>query len=278
MLKGCFEEKDSNTSLFISKYCGKIDYEFAKKRKDLTISLPENDHLFGKNALYCEYTVHNSEEIESLTIHSKKIWGKLYMKIEYLDSLEDKEFTLGNEEKYNIYKSKKIKIIFQSNDVQNNSPFSVKISDTLSTFNSLVLLFIIACAFLFIIFSIICFLYIKKQKKKMGIILGNDINRNIIVHNMGYNSERNELINYINNLQIKKYKEIKEKSLNNNCPFEMENFDDNSEVIFTKCRHSFHINCLREYINKNIEMKEFKCLLCNNSLYKVEDQNNIKYV
>ena len=35
------------------------------------------------------------------------------MKIEYFDLGEDKEFILGNEEKYNIYKSKNIKIIFQ---------------------------------------------------------------------------------------------------------------------------------------------------------------------
>lgn len=196
------------------------------------------------------------------------------MKIEYLDSGEDKEFILGNEEKYNIHKSKNIRIIFQSNEVKTIPPFSVKISDSFSSINMAIIFIISFCVFLVIIILIICYKYLKKQRRNnMRIIINNNVHRNINIQNNGYNTERTDLINYINLQKIVKFKEIKDKSLNNNCPFELENFDDNSDVIFTKCCHSFHINCLREHINKNNDIKEFKCFLCNNILYKCQDNN-----
>jgi len=195
------------------------------------------------------------------------------MKIEYFDSGEDKEFILGNEEKYNIYKSKNIKIIFQSNEIKKNSPFSVKISDTLSSFNIIIIFIICFCAFLIIIIVIICFKYIKKRRnmRNINIIINNNFQRDIIISSNLYNTERNELINYIKQLKKVKYKEIKDKALNNKCPFEMEIFDDNSEVILTSCHHSIHYDCLNVFIDRNNNLKEFKCFLCNNSLYKCQD-------
>ena len=72
-------------------------------------------------------------------------------------------------------------------------------------------------------------------------------------------------------LTAKAQQEIKDKALNNKCPFEMEIFDDNSEVIFTSCHHSIHYDCLKAFIDRNNNLKEFKCFLCNNSLYKCQD-------
>ena len=275
ILKNCFEEKDSETSLFIKKYCGIIEYDYIKKHKDLTIALPENNKLYGTNSLYCEYTIHNYDEIKSIKIHSKKKWGKLYMKIEYLDSMEDKEIILGNEEKYNIYKSKNIKIIFESKNMNNISPFSIKISNSLGPFNIAIIILIIVAVFILFIIIILCYIYIKKKRKNIKTYINNN-NENINIKNDGYygcNTERNDFINYINQLKIITFKDIKDKSLNNKCPFEMELFDDNSEVIFTSCQHSFHIKCLKAYLDKNINIKELKCFLCNYILYKGKDNN-----
>ena len=52
------------------------------------------------------------------------------MKVDYLDSGEDKEYILGNDEKYLINKPKNIRIIFCTSDKKNTSPFAEKISDT----------------------------------------------------------------------------------------------------------------------------------------------------
>ena len=57
------------------------------------------------------------------------------MRVEYFDSGEDKEYILGNDEKYLINKPKNIRIIFCSPDKKNTSPFAVKISDTLTPTN-----------------------------------------------------------------------------------------------------------------------------------------------
>ena len=272
ILKNCFEEKDSETSLFIKKYCGIIEYDYIKKHNGLIITLPENNKLYGANSLYCEYTIHNYDEIKSITIHSKKNWGKLYMKIEYLDSMEEKEIILGNEEKYNIYKSKNIKIIFESKNMNNISPFSIKISNSLGPINITIIILIIVVAFILFIIIILSFIYIKKKRKNKKANINN--NENINIQNdiyYGCNTERNEFINYLNQLKNVKFKDIKDKSLNNKCPFELEIFDDNSEVIFTSCNHTFHIKCLKAHIYKNINIKELKCFLCNNILYKGKD-------
>ena len=274
LLKKCFEEKDLETSVFIKKYCGIIEYKYIKKHRDLIITLPENNNLYGINSLYCEYTIHNYDEIKSIKIHSKKKWGNLYMKIEYLDSGEDKEIILGNEEKYNILKSKNIKIIFESKTMNNISPFSIKISNSLGPINIAIIILIIVAFFILFIVVLLSFIYIKKKRKNMkeniniieNINIQNDVNDMCI-------TERNDFINYINQLKNVKFKEIKHKSLNNKCPFELEIFDDNSEVIFTNCLHSFHIKCLKEHIDKNINIKELKCFLCNNNLYKGKDSN-----
>ena len=95
-------------------------------------------------------------------------------------------------------------------------------------------------------------------------------NRNIIIdiNNVELTSERNDLMNYFKCLKPLKFKDIKEKSNNITCPIEMTSFEENSNVVFTSCHHSFHYECIKQYISKNIDLKEFKCFLCNNILYK----------
>ena len=35
MIKNCFKQEDFETSLFIKKYCGEVDYEYNKKKIEL---------------------------------------------------------------------------------------------------------------------------------------------------------------------------------------------------------------------------------------------------
>lgn len=268
-LKKCFEERKSETLVYVNKYCGILEYDYEEEyNKALIISIPKNDNLYGANPLYCEYTINNYEKIKSFSIETKKKWGFLYMRIEYMESSEDNEFILDNEEKYVINKPEKIKIIFYSNDIKDSPPFSVKITDVFTPVNIVIIIIIIICALLGLIFLVLIIMCIRKQRRNMAIIINDNRNYIIDINNGGTTTERNELINYLNKLKIYKFKDIKDKSINFICPIEMTAFDDNSEVIFTTCHHTFHYNCLKEYINRNINLKELKCFICNKILFK----------
>ena len=239
--------------------------------------MPENEKFFGTYALYCEYSINNYDEIKSLTIQTIKKWGNLFMKIEYFDEKEDTEFTLGNEEKYIINNPKSINIIFYSNDKKTSSPFSVKISNTLTPINIVIISIIIISSFVLVIIIIFLIIYLKKLKRNRTrtIIINNNRNYIFGINKGEYSTERYELLTYIlKNFKKKKFKEIKEKSLNNCCPIEMTPFDDNSDIIFTSCHHTIHYDCLKEHATKNLNLKEIKCFLCNNILYKYDSNLN----
>ena len=274
MIRNCFVQEDFQNSLFIKDYCGTVNYEYNKeKNRVITISLPQNNKLYGYTPLYCEYNINNKDEIKSLTIQTKKNWGNLIMKVDYFDSGEDKEFILGNDEKYLINKPKNILIIFSTSNKKDFSPFSVKISDTLIPTNIKLISICTFCGFLGIIIIILLIVFYRRRMRKrnrLSIIINNNRINNYIISNQfnGYNTERVGLMNYLSQLKPVKYMNIKHKSLNTKCPIEMEDFEDKSEIIFTSCYHSFHSNCLKNYIDKNNNLKELKCPLCNNILYK----------
>ena len=93
-----------------------------------------------------------------------------------------------------------------------------------------------------------------EKRNRLSIIINNNGINNYIISNQfnGYNTERVGLMNYLSQLKPVKYMNIKNKSLNTKCPIEMEDFEDKSEIIFTSCHHSFHFNCLKNYIDKLI--------------------------
>ena len=277
-LKKCFEQEDFETSVFIKKYCGNINYEYKKNNKILTISIPQNNQFYGINPLYCEYTIINYDEIKSLTVQTKKKWGSLFMQIQYMDSGEDKELIFGDEEKNIINKPKIIKIIFSSNEIKENQPFSVKIYNTLLPANITLIIEIIFLIFLGFIVAILIFICVKRQKKNT-IIIQHNRNNNYIINNkniLGSNSDR-VLINYVNKIKPVKFKDIKNKVINKNCPVEREPFEDNSDVIFFSCYHAIHYDCLKEHISKNQNLKELKCFYCNRIYYKLNENYSIIY-
>ena len=239
--------------------------------------MPENDKFYGTYALYCEYSIKNHDNIKSLTIQATKKWGSLYMKINYFDEKEDTEFILDNEEKYIINHPKSINIIFYSNDKKTNSPFSVKISNTLTQINITIISIIIICSFIFAIFVIFLFIYLKKFRRNRDrtIIITNNRNFFIGIKKEEFNTERNEFMNnLLKNFKKEKFKDIKEKTLNNSCPIEMTPFDDNCDIIFGSSHHTVHYECLKKHVMKNMNLKEIKCFLCNNSLYKYDSNLN----
>lgn len=243
-----------------------------KKNETLTISLPENKNI-GFFPLYCEFNINNKGETALLEIETIKVWGNITMNIKYMNSGEDIIF-LGNGEKNVIHEPKLIKIIFHSNEVKDSTPFFIKITNTSAKINIKIISIISFFGFLGIIIIIIIVIIYRRriQKRNNGMPI---VNAYIITNpTQGSITDRNELMNYLNQMSLQKFKNIKEKAKNTKCPIDIEYFNDLSEVYFTTCSHAFHSNCLKDYVSKINNLKELQCPLCKTPLYSCDINEN----
>ena len=210
------------------------------------------------------------------------------MKIRYFTSQNEKEIILGDGDQYVIREAEEIKIIFQSDNQENIFPFKVKIIDTYNTFNKIILPSVTIGVFVLLVILLIVFIIWKKRRKRIFLenlnnFNGNNVNQfyinniNTINNDIINNTDRIGLMNYINQLKPIKFKEIKNQAKNTKCPIDMENLEPDSDVIFTECLHLFHYDCLKMYFEKNSNLKEFKCPLCNHTLYttKINVDNDL---
>ena len=272
---------------YIETYCGNTSYYFKDNTETISFSLPvHNQTLYGVYGLYCEYSIYNIDEIESFTIETKNNWGKLKMRINYLYSDGIREIFLSDGDTNVIKDSREIKIIFESNNQKSSKPFSIIITDTYKSVKMIIYLVIILCAFVVLVILLIVIICIKRRKRIyisdniINNIDGMYFNNNINDIN---NTERIDFMNYLKQMKTKKYKEIQNENIdiiNNKCPIDIENFEPDDDVIINKCRHLFHYDCLKTFIEKNKTKKEFKCPLCNNPLFdidmseKIDEKNN----
>ena len=57
------------------------------------------------------------------------------------------------------------------------------------------------------------------------------------------------------------------------CTICLEEFKEGlSEVVTTKCKHIFHLDCLRNWINNNFSLP--KCPNCNELILNLDNKNN----
>jgi hypothetical protein len=284
--KKCFEQNDTKTVNHIKKYCGKLSYEFSNDEESISISLPMHDKsLYGTNKLYCEYTIYNEDSIGSFTIQTRKKWGSVKMRVKYFTSSKINEIILGDGDKHIIMDSELIKIVFESNNEKNTSPFEVKITKTFSSISKYIIALIVFCSVLGIIVIIILLIIWSRRPRRRSIVIKNNINNlnNIYINNINVTSDSSSgRVSLMNYLEIVKPIKFHEVNLNKNelkglkCPIDLEYFQPDSDVILTECLHVFHYDCLKTYIEKNKMKKELRCPLCNTSLYstKIKETND----
>jgi hypothetical protein len=261
---------------YIKTYCGNISYFFTDRTGELSLSLPlHNGTLYGANSLYCEYSIYNTDDIESFTVETKNNWGKLKLLIKYLFSDNSMEILLGDGDKNVVKDAEELKIIFESNSQKNYPPFDIKIIDTFKSISQIILLIIILCAFVVLIILIIIVICIRRRKR---ILILNNINNNLnnlYLNNFNYgidinNTDRINFMSYLKKIKSIKFKEVQKEVneiINPKCPIDIENFLPEDDVILTKCLHIFHYDCLKTFVEKNKTKKEFRCPLCNNPLF-----------
>jgi len=285
--KKCFEQNDTKTANYIQKYCGKLFYDFDEDDESLSISLPVHDKsLYGTNKLYCEYTIYNEDSIGSFTIQTSKKWGSVKMLVKYFSSSKINEIILGDGDKHIIIDSEKLKIVFESNNEKDISPFEVKITNTFSSINKYIIALISFCSALGIIAIIILLIiWCKRRLRRRRIVINKNINNlnNIYINNINIindtSSGRVSLLNYLEIVKPIKFSEVnldKNELKDLKCPIDLEYFDSDADVIVTECLHVFHYDCLKTYVEKNKTKKELRCPLCNASLYstKIKEEND----
>ena len=283
--KKCFEQKDNRTKDFLQTYCGDLFYYFSENDKSLSISLPiHNQTLYGIENLYCEYTIYNKDSIDSFTIQTTKNWGNLKIQAKLFYSTTIKEIILGNGDKNIINNAEELKIIFESDSQKNLKPFEIKIVDTFSPFNKIIIAGIILFSFILVLIIIILLIIWCKRRKRMA--MNNNIFglNNIYINNINIindiSTDRIGLKNYLKMIKAVKFQEV-EKNIkdikNKKCLIDLENFEPDADVILTECFHVFHYECLKTFIEKNHKLKELKCPLCNHVLYSTQIRldNNI---
>ena len=195
------------------------------------------------------------------------------------------ELTKSNFEKISIYLDveegdnfDKISLNFLYNDISNETR-TVTRSKTSSTNIGLIIGIIIGVVALIIIIIVAIVLYkrCKKNKRKEPNINKANISMNNTSLTPQYllllntNKEKLDLM-FKNEMTPKIYKKNNITNDCYNCTICMENFVDNSSIIVTtKCNHSFHEKCFKNWALKNII--NLKCPNCNYLILGPQDSN-----
>lgn len=297
--KNCLKAIDEETKKLNEKLCGNMNFCY-NKFENINISLPSNNGTYGQKGLFCEYTI-TFQESKSLTISIEKKSGDIFLNIVYFNSNLEKNLTVGDDETYVIEQPKQIIIRYYSNsldDGYDNIPFSIVVSKTNKRINIGLFSVIIFSAVIFIIVAVVVLIctFHKLKKRKLNQennpeISNNQGNRrgdrNLTNSNRGTDRSSNSSIsrkerelklleNFISKEIIpEKFSEVKlkNKPFNNSCPIDLEDFIDESIVSMTKCSHLFHYNCITGYFRDNLSLPEYKCPICNTTLFNANKNN-----
>lgn len=106
-----------------------------------------------------------------------------------------------------------------------------------------------------IIFILVTFIYVLKRKRR---------NRELEV----------EVIRPKTQLEVQKFSRVVKILGEVVCPIDLEEFNENDDVVVTPCQHVFHPGCLKQWIEKAINIGK-ACPICKNRLSDIEITNRI---
>ena len=243
-------KNESNYTLISEKYCGKL-YREKKNIKLIDSDLAGNNEeleifcywdIFKENTQIIEIIIQNND-------HNSKLGYMIYdenkenfININYLKRIK---------KKYSSFD--KITIYYYNSNLPTKSPFSLNIKIKKSiTFNQIILYLIIAFGSIFIIIFIVIFISFCKK---------------ILIKKNNQNKK-----NPINGLQFKTILYSDKLSLfNKSCPICLEEFKINKVIMSLNCNHGYHINCIKNWIDKNNTRNIF-CPICLHKFNKFENQ------
>ena len=175
--------------------------------------------------------------------------------------------------------------IFNGNNMGNISiSFSIKgtiikkiIYTTDSTINKALIFGIIGGALFILLIIIIICLVKKYRRRRVPQIIETYSSNNLKARTPSYLEQVNKNtaeMKLLFRTELSPTKYNKQKALNDcyNCTICLEDFKDQLDIIVTtKCKHSFHFNCFKNWVFKNIIFP--KCPNCNNPILNSDSIN-----
>ena len=250
---------ECNDELTIEKmndYCGKIVID-----KSLNQVIIKNSILNGNYSiedLYCSWEINQSKDIENVKIQFKKIYKNIKLGILIYDSNNNTFYEINKDFSIKLSKNNfnKTQIIYYHSNIPKVYPFDmtykIKVGIKLSE------IFIICLTSIGIIFIIISIITLINFIKK------NPINEQLEDDNKNeFNIEKIKPIKYTNALNV--YNQI--------CPTCLEEFKIGTNIILLNCFHSFHLDCINLWINKDLKNNKH-CPICNLNIMKKFDERN----
>ena len=248
-LRSCDSEINNPNS--ISKYCGETTYIFEKKK--INIKLPKINGKYGKDYLFCSYTVIN------LNTNSKSF----YLEIEKrnnIDSiiLETMQENIEIESKYiyvedgnSLYEVKKINgiiINYLSEKSFEKEPFEISIKLTKFDIETkaIIIICIVIIIIIIILLVVLIILYKKKDNERINMIINNNRERE---EEDNLKEKNKELCKeFVNNMTSNLFKDIKNQAINTSCNFCLNEFNLDDEVYISTCNHVFHFDEIKQWV------------------------------
>lgn len=247
-LNSCKNESNYN---LIAEKCGKL----IKEKNNIKLV---DSELIGNNK---EFEIFCSWDIEKE--NSKKLKIQIQnndnnSKLGYIIYNKNKEYFFNINAFQTIKKTyssfDKITIYYYNSYLPTRNPFSINITiKKLITFNQIILYLLFTCGAIFLI--VFFFIFISFYKKFS--IKKNEIKKDEI------NGNQFKTIIYSKNINL----------YNQNCAICLEEFKINKIIIILDCNHGYHINCIKNWIERN-NTKNIFCPICLHKFNQLETQKD----
>lgn len=273
----------------MKKYCGNQENDFMTF-SPLNFTLPQVNQEYGFPNLYCRWSFHNEEPLRAISFYFlnkyKKISRFIFsLEITYLDGRV--LYHTVEQDKY-IWDSQgivQIIIYFYTEKSYPDKPFIFEMDyNSLSSPANIGLFVSIGVLIIAIISCSICVYKCKRIIVRNANIRNNERRTQIQTSRANIQQDDSEEnIKSKNKILLEKLfdSELKSQkytdSLNefkSSCTICIESFNEESLVAVLFCKHIFHFECLKDWVNKNLIHP--KCPNCNFNLIDFANSNETK--
>ena len=249
--------------------------------------LPQVNGKFATPNLFCKYTysnLHKDKAIELMSRLDKNAFGEnaaFYFYVVFVDGSTAVRNIDKESYSVTIESSRTVEIYLAFLESFSRLPFTITIEPKLDTINFILIIIIVLIIFVCVVCIVTLYVLSKKLAKKKNFQVNNqngDITTQYVQtggSNVGLNQEEVIRKQKLKELEMLLKKVIKPKKYTNeiahynfNCTICLEEFNDESTVGVTQCKHVFHYTCLKKWLNQNV--LELRCPNCN---YHLTDES-----
>ena len=286
---------DSNIT---NNYCPSSSSKKTEKDLDddsITFALkPDSNGFYGQNNILCDFEYEQSSAKDIIInvefSNSINIYPYVYIENTNHKSLVSRMYVESNR-KIEFSKSKKVNIKVLIKTKYTTSPITIILSLKYKR-SSIIISIIVTLSFIGIVSIFIVYCCYKRRKineerRLLRIRLYNQARQNMArieqennndlqINNANIEQINKEILDKLFKGQMAQHLYKKEyNEYGGGCSICLEEFNKNSKVSITSCKHVFHYDCIYDWLHKII--KNPKCPNCNHEILNDVDENNTNY-